>query len=152
MLENFVTIVRNQYDASLSTLQRCLRTCTDEQWKAPLANLTFSQAAFHAVFYADMYLHATHDDSFRRQPFHLANTDAFGDYEELQDRKQRNHYQKSFVAAYLDHCRAKVRAELDKATAAWLQEPSPFPWIQSTRSEVHLYNIGTSNITQPNSC
>jgi uncharacterized damage-inducible protein DinB len=141
MLENFVTILRNQYEAAMSTVNRCLRVCTPENWEQPIANLSFSQTAFHTLFFTDMYLHEANDESFKQQRFHELNQDSFRDYEEMQDKPQEYQYDKAFVESYLQHCLEKMRIELARASEEWLLEPSPFPWIRSTRSEVHLYNI-----------
>ena len=47
---------------------------------------------------------------------------------------------KSFVEDYLQHCRNKMDAAINQADEVWLLEPSPFSWIPTTRTEVHIYN------------
>ena len=113
MFRNYSTIIQNQYEAAFSTINRCLLECTDDQWSQPIANLTFSQASFHALFYADVYLNPTFDDgTFEQQEFHQQHKDVFRDYEEFQDRPQQYHYERPFVESYLQHCRRKMRSEL----------------------------------------
>ncbi len=141
MFENVVTILTNQYEASLSTLNHCVKLCDTEMWEKRVFDLSVSQSVIHVLFFADMYLHESNDDTFRQQPFHLSNSDSFRDYEEMQDKKQEYEYSRSFIEAYLEHCLKKVALELGGACEAWLREPSPFSWIKSTRSEVHIYNI-----------
>ena len=141
MKKNFTTIIENQYEAAFSTINLCLKKCSDEKWLRTVANMSFSQAAFHTLFFADLYLNEFHDDSFRQQEFHQQNKDKFGNYEELKDKLREQQYEKPFVESYLQHCRDKLRSEFTKASEEWFLEPSPFSWIESTRSEVHIYNI-----------
>lgn len=141
MFAEYLKITANQYKAAFSTLNRCMKSCSDEQWFTPVARLSYSQSVFHALFYADFYLHPTMDDSFREQDFHRENRDSFRDYEELLDKRQEYQYERPFAEAYLAHCLAKLQEQFETATEEWMLEPSPFPWIKSTRSEVHIYNI-----------
>ena len=141
MFENYLSIVTNQYGAAFSTLNRCIEECSEELWDSKVAKLTFSQALFHTLFYADLYLHEINDESFKQQEFHERNQDSFRDYEEMQDKPQQHAYSKGFVRDYFQHCLDKSRCAFQDATEAWLLEPSPFPWIESTRSEVHIYNM-----------
>ncbi|MEM9365903.1 MAG: hypothetical protein AAGD07_07885 [Planctomycetota bacterium] len=140
MTNHFTAILISQYEAALSTVDRCVGICDEGTWRRSLAELTYAQAAFHALFFTDLYLHPTHDASFKEQGFHLRHRDAFRDYEELEERRQVHHYEQSFVRAYVRHCLGKAR-DLAGATEDWLREPAPFPWIPTTRSELHLYNI-----------
>lgn len=56
MLDSFKTVLANQYEAALCTLNMCIDQCPDSGWDSPVANLTFSQVAFHALFFTDYYL------------------------------------------------------------------------------------------------
>ena len=140
-MNQILNIIVDQYEAAFSTLNLCIAECDDKQWESRIANLTFSQAAFHTLFYADLYLNNDNDDSFQSQQFHLQNTDSFRDYEELKNQQQTYSYSLGFIESYLAHCRQKLHQVFESATEDWLNEASPFRWIPSTRGEVHIYNI-----------
>lgn len=138
----------SQFLAALAQLRAAVERCPDDLWNTPLAGLTFDQAAFHALFFADYYLAptaplATAADAaaFRAQPFHAQHAADFADYEELEDRPQRNTYSRAFLLAYADHCAAKARAVIAAETDASLAAPCPFPNLErASRAELHIYN------------
>jgi hypothetical protein len=70
-------------------LNLSITSCPDANWNEPVANWKFCQAAFHVVFFADVYLQPSDDvDALKQQPFHLEHKADFRDYEELEDREQ----------------------------------------------------------------
>lgn len=138
--DTFKESLKNQFAAAFATIQECMKQCDDDSWTMPICNLTFSQATFHALFYADVYL-GPDLASLREQTFHLQNADWFGDYEELQDKAQTNQYEKSDILKYIDHCRAKADLVLDSETPQSLAKTPGFDWLDFSRAEVHVYNL-----------
>jgi hypothetical protein len=139
MTDTLRQLLANQYEAALRTLDVCIKRCPDSSWHAPVANLKFCQAVFHTLFFADVYL--GHDeDAVRRQPFHGEHASFFADYEELEDRPQRNVYEKPFIVKYLAHCRDKAREVIRSETAESLGAPAGFG-RKFARAELHVYNI-----------
>ena len=140
MLETYKTLITNQFEAALSTLKMCIDQCPAEAWNAPVANLAFCQAAFHALFYADCYL-GIDDEALKQQAFHLENADFFRDYEEMEDREQKLLYDKPDLDKYAEHCRRKALATIAAETADTLKAPCGFHWLKFTRAELYVYNI-----------
>lgn len=135
-------ILAHQYEASLCMLHLAVEGCPQALWNAPLARLQFCQAAFHVVFFADVYLQARDDvDAIKTQPFHLAHKAEFRDYEELEDREQILTYEKVFVLEYLQFARRKAQETTIRETAEMLAGPSGFRRRTCSRAELHIYNI-----------
>ena len=140
MLDLCRTVITDQFHAALATIDSCIDRCPDTLWHAPIVSLEFNQAVFHTLFYADVYL-GIGLDGFREQPFHRDNAAAFADYEELEDRAQRNRYERPFLKAYTLHCRDKAASVIGGETAETLAGPSSFDHLPFTRAELHLYNL-----------
>lgn len=140
MLDYFQKITIGQYKAALQTLQNCIDECPLEQWRGKVANHSFSQSAFHALFFADIYLGKDLDE-FKNQSFHKQHSSEFRDYEELQSKVPENTYTKSFVMDYLEYCHRKVESVVGNETETALKAKSEIPWLEITRGELHIYNI-----------
>jgi len=140
MFDTFKTLIAGQFEAALCTLKECVENCPDDAWDAPVANLAFCQAAFHALFYADCYL-GPNTESLRQQAFHRENESFFRDYEELEDRKQELLYDRKTILAYVDHCRHKASEVIAAETADSLNARCGFDWLVITRAELYVYNI-----------
>ena len=133
-------ILANQFDASLCTLAHAVERCPDELWNAPVAKYPFCQVAFHTLFFADLYLELN-EEGLSRQPFHQANPDFFGDYEQLQYREPQSLYERSQIRTYLEFVRDKANATLAAETAETLAAPEQFQRRLSSRAELYLYNL-----------
>ena len=141
-LDTLKELLAHQYEASLSTLNLAVVRCPDTMWNAPVARRKFCQAAFHAVFFADVYLQPSDDvDALKRQPFHVEHTREFRDYEEMEDRPQVLLYEKPFVLSYLQNVRRKAQETIARESAEVLSGPSGFHWRKCSRAELHVYNI-----------
>ena len=140
MLNLFKQLVANQYEASLCALNACIDRCPETAWNAPVVNLAFCQAAFHVLFFTDLYL-GPNVPSLREQAFHREHADAFRDYEELEPRRQQLLYDRAFVMSYLQHCRNKAAEVTHAETIETLQVPAGFDWLKFPRAELHVYNI-----------
>ena len=142
MLDTLKQLLARQYEASLSMLNLCVSRCPESRWNEPVAKWRFCQAAFHAAFFADLYLQSGDDaDALKRQAFHLDHKSEFGDYEELEDRPQAMLYDKSFVLSYVGHVRRKAQETIARESAEVLAGPSGFHWRDCSRAELHVYNI-----------
>lgn len=142
MLETLKELLAHQYEASLCTLNFAVARCPDASWHQPVAKWKFCQAAFHTVFFADLYLQPGDDiEVFKRQPFHVEHKDVFRDYEEVEDRAQVLLYDRPFVMNYLQHARTKARETIARESADVLAGPSGFHWRKCSRAELHVYNI-----------
>lgn len=142
MRDTLAELLAHQYEASLCTLNLAVARCPESNWIERVAAWKFCQAAFHAVFFADIYLQPGDDiAALKRQPFHLAHKAAFGDYEELEDREQVSLYEKPFVLSYIQHVRRKAQETVARESAEVLAGPSGFSRRKCSRAELHVYNI-----------
>lgn len=140
MFENTKALLTSQYSAALTTLKNCIEQCPDEAWNQRVCNHVFSQAAFHALFWTDLYL-GPNQDAISDQDFHRKHVELFRGYEQLHKKKPETQYTREFILTYFEHCVGKMREVIRKATEAHLQSGSGFGWIKGTVAEVHVYNI-----------
>lgn len=140
MIDTYKETISNQFEAAFCTLASCIDRCPEVSWNAPVVNYKFCQVAFHALFFADIYL-GLDLESLREQPFHRANASFFGDYEELEDRVPQSLYEKPSIKNYLTHCRGRAADVIAAETAETLRVRPGFDWLKFSRAEVHVYNI-----------
>jgi hypothetical protein len=142
MRDTLAELLAHQFEASLSTLNLAVARCPESSWNQRVAAWKFCQAAFHAVFFADIYLQPSDDvDALKRQPFHVEHTADFRDYEELEDREQVLLYEKPFVLSYLQNVRRKAEETIARESADVFAGPSGFRRRKCSRAELHVYNI-----------
>jgi hypothetical protein len=142
MLDTFKQLLANEFEGSLCMLHHCVDRCPDAAWDLPVAKRKFCQAAFHVLFFTDLYLQPDESaDALKRRSFHLAHRDDFRDYEELTDRPQVEWYARAFVLDYLREVRVKARETVAAESAQVLAGPSGFSWRKCSRAELHVYNI-----------
>ena len=140
MIDLVKTLLTRQFEAALSTLNACIVRCPDDTWDKPIASLAFCQAAFHALFYTDVYL-CENTEAIKQQDFHRDHPDFFRDYEEMEDRAQVLMYDKASILTYVSFCREKAVDTVAAENAASLAAPCGFPWLGISRAELYLYNI-----------
>ncbi len=142
MLDTLKELLTHQYEASLSTLNLAIARCPDANWNLPVANLKFCQAAFHVIFFSDVYLQPSDDvEALQQQPFHREHGGDFRDYEEMENRPQVLLYERAFVLAYLRFVRGKARETIARESADALAGASGFGRRKCSRAELHIYNI-----------
>jgi len=140
MLKQYKALIASQYEAAFLTLKDCIDNCPNSSWAKPVCNHGFDQAAFHTLFYADVYLGLTPDDV-ERQDFHAQHAQTFAGYEQWEKKKPESRYTREFIGIYLQHCRKKAASVIDAETENQLTADSGFSWIKGPRAEVHVYNI-----------
>ncbi len=142
MRDTLTELLAHQFEASLCTLHLAVARCPESSWNEPVAAWKFCQAAFHAVFFADIYLQPSDDvAALKRQAFHVEHKADFRDYEELEDREQVLLYEKPFVLSYLQYVRGKAQEVIARESADVLGGPSGFRRRKCSRAEFHIYNI-----------
>ena len=140
MINTYKELIANQFEAVFCMLGTCVDRCPDTNWHARVANLKFCQVAFHTLIFTDLYL-GRDLESFRQQAFHRKNVAVFADYEELEDRVPQQVYDKSFVKAYLQHCRDKASRVITAETVETLNIRPDFERKDFPRAELHVNNI-----------
>jgi hypothetical protein len=142
MRDTLAELLLHQFEASLCTLYLAVERCPESCWNEPVAAWKYCQVAFHATFFADVYLQPSDDvDAVKRQPFHLAHQGDFRDYEEMEDRAQVLLYEKPFVLEYLRDVRRKAQETISQESAEVLAGASGFRRRKCSRAELHVYNI-----------
>ena len=136
---NISEILRSQYEAAFETLAKCIEHSPDSIWSGLVGNHRFDQSAFHALFFADLYL-GEGIDEVKVQEFHQQHSE-FEGYEELESKKPTNEYSKTFVNQYLDFCREKMNSAMRDSNEGVFARKASFPWLEMSRGELHVYNI-----------
>lgn len=121
-------------------LDACVDRCPDLNWDEPVVELKFCQVAFHTLIFTDLYL-GRDLESLRQQVFHRENEAVFADYEELEDRTPQQRYDKTFIKAYLRHCRDKVARVIAAETEETLNVRPGFKRKNFSRAELHVNSI-----------
>lgn len=140
MIDLYRELIARQFEAAFCMLGACVDRCPEDRWYESVANLKFCQAAFHVLFYADLYLSTTWE-AVPAQAFHQEYAAVFGNYEELRDVAQQAVYEKPFIRTYLQFCRDKAARVVAAETEESLARSPGFDWLKFPRAEVHVYNI-----------
>ena len=133
MSELLKRILTGQFEASLCMLTRCAELCPPQHWEGKVANDTFRQILYHALFYADYYL------SPGEQAFELRALNRRGGDERGPDLSPG--LSKTETLEYAALCRIKANEILAAETADTLAGPSGFARHPFSRGELHVYNI-----------
>jgi hypothetical protein len=123
--------------AGLAMLKDCIDRCPEKEWNERHNDYPFSQVVFHALFDCDYHL-CDHDEELATQIFHRENRAIFADYEELEDRIPRHLYERDFIDAYYEHCRAKAISTIEAKSAADLLVPKTDVRKNMTRLERYV--------------
>ncbi|MGC3968418.1 MAG: hypothetical protein QM775_13890 [Pirellulales bacterium] len=140
----------SQYEAALATLAHCAACCPDSSWGCSVARYPFNQVIFHTLFFVDFYL-GDDEESFRRQPFHLENTELFADYEQLEDREPIATYAKEQIRLYGNYCREKASSVVAQETELTLSAPNRLTRRNFSARNCTSTTSAIFNITRRNS-
>ncbi|MEM1012212.1 MAG: DinB family protein [Planctomycetota bacterium] len=125
-------LITHQYEAALCMLRDAIEACPPEHWEAKIANGTVRWAAYHALFFADVYLSKSLDD-FEQRPLHdVGGTELSPEPAVGLPRDQ--------TLELLLQVRDRVRSVLASETDADLAAPDGFG-RGLTRAEMHVYNV-----------
>lgn len=126
-------VIRSQYLAALEMLKQAVEKCPDSLWNASKDKNKFWQVAYHALFYAHLYLQKSvadfvpwgkHQEGFQQPGRALdANVAAYGREE---------------ILAYLAICQEDVT---ERTRTLDLEAPSGFEWQPFSKLELQIYNI-----------
>jgi len=110
-----------QLDATITTLGNAIRACPERTWEAPCGGMAFWHAAFHTLFWLDVYSDESLDA--------FEAPEAFGRSEFEEGAVPPRTFAKEELLAYLEHGRAKARGRVEGLTDADLARSSGFPWL-----------------------
>jgi hypothetical protein len=133
MIEHLKQILVAQFEAALAMLKQCVEACPAEHWEDKIANETFRWNAYHALFFADLYLSPS-NESFELRDLHLKGGDERGDVACVGLSQED-------MLAYIPLVRQKMLDNIAAESAASFVGPSGFSWYIVSRAEMHLNNI-----------
>jgi hypothetical protein len=127
--------IKSQYHASLEMLRQALVKCPESLWYESGHNVPFWHIAYHALFYAHLYLHPSVDDFVPWQK-HKEGYRSLGSSGEKQETMDP--YSKEDLLAYHEICREQVE---ERVPALDLEADSGFNWLPFDKLELQIYNI-----------
>lgn len=128
-----IAVLRNEYGAALQMLTQALETCPADLWDLRQDEFPLWQQAFHALWYADLYL------SFAPEPFE--NTLGSGEIAGFKLTPEEPLSRPEMVA-YATHVRAKAEALLERVTDEELAGPNErLHWTGPTLAHRLAYNV-----------
>jgi hypothetical protein len=134
MVDYLKKILSGQFEAALCMMDQCIRACPPEHWEGKIANGTFRWAAYHTLFWADMYFSPGDEDAFVLRDFHHRGGDE-------RESTANPGLSREETLAYIQICRQKMLETLAAETAEWLRGPSGFSSRVISRGELHIYNL-----------
>ncbi len=122
--------VQSQYNAALAMLRAAITQCPDALWDDPADKNRCWHVAYHALFYAHLYL-APSLEAFQPWTQHREEAGSLG-------TAHAAPYSRDEVLEFLGVCEARV-AEM--VAALEFAAPSGFHWLPMNKLELQLYNI-----------
>lgn len=132
-IEYLRKILAAQYEAALAMMHQCVQACPPQHWEGKIANDTFRQVSYHALFFTDLHL-SPDEKAFELRELHHHGGDERGPNASIGLSQEQ-------TLSYVGICRAKVALALKKETLESLEGPSGFKWRKHSRGELHIYNI-----------
>jgi hypothetical protein len=132
-------VLVSQYRAALGMLRSAIEACPDPLWTDPAyANRTW-HVAYHAIFYAHLYLSRS-EDAFQRWE------KAIPEYHYLGRLPWPPHDPPKIAQAYtrpelLEYCDLVIAMTPELVRSAPLGGASGFSWLPMSRRELHLYSL-----------
>ena len=134
-------VIQSQYHASLAMLRQAIVACPDDVWAAEVSapQSAFWNVAYHAVFYADLYLRER-EEAFRPWVGHREESHFLGSvpWPPYGKPKPCAPYTKEEVLEYVDDVVGRVDSLVD---AVDLEGPSGFHWLAFGKLDLQIYNI-----------
>lgn len=136
---NIKESVKSQYHAALDMLEQTIVKCPENIWNHPDHKNKYWHIAYHAVFYAHLYLHPTNEDfkawEHHREDYQFLGRAPSPPHNEPDTNKP---YTKEEVLAYLKFCRDQVNSLVDSLD---MEAESGFSWLPFGKLEHQFYNI-----------
>lgn len=133
--------IEKQYAAAVEMLLQTVDACTEQEWLDCIGQNPCWKVAYHALFYADLYL-CLSEQEFRLPSPHYADAQFLGTspYPPFKAVSTDNPISKTAVIAFgrevLQHT-----AIIGSRTHEELEAPSGFPWTQLTNGELLLMSM-----------
>lgn len=137
---NIIDSFISQYDASLHMLKNAITASDETIWNAEGSQNKFWQIAYHALFYADLYL-SPDDKHFNPWEKHRDDYQVLGDkvpWPPHHAPRIGEPYTKDAVLVYCEQLHTTLAERLEPLD---LEGPSGFFWLPFTKFELQIYNI-----------
>jgi hypothetical protein len=131
--------IASQYKASLIMLKNTINECDPELWKSNKYKNQFWHIAYHALFFADLYL-SENDKAFKPWSKHKPEYQFMGQVP-WPPHKEPNigePYSQIEILEYLDIIYNNLEERIEKTD---LDKPSGFSWLPCDKFELQIYNI-----------
>jgi hypothetical protein len=136
----FRSILRSQYRATLTMLRQTIERCPEDLWNDATYPNRYWHVAYHALFCAHMYLHASHA-AFRPWAGHRDEYQFLGQTPSPPHRPPRigAPYTKDEVLGYVCLCEAFVDEAVDRLDLDAID--CGFPWYRLSKLEHQLVSL-----------
>lgn len=134
MIQYVRTMLTSQFEAALCMLDQCVRACPPEHWEGKIANGTFRWAAYHTLFWMDLYLSLGDENEFVLRDLHRRGGDE-------REPDACVGLSREETLEYVAICRRKLLDTLAAKTAESLQARCAVSSRKFSRGELHLYNL-----------
>ena len=130
---DFRETIISQYHAALEMLKQSILACPETLWHRPDDLTTFSQVAYHALFFTHLYVQES-EEAFS---YWSGHRDAYR-FEDDMHTQPAESATKATVLEYLAFCQHQV---VENVSAMILDAASGFDWLPFTKFELQLYSI-----------
>ena len=127
--------IKSQYHAALEMLKQAVEACPESLWHDSQYESPFWHVAYHALFFAHLYLQPTEKDFVPWEKHQEGIASLASDEGEGEGGVG---YGKEDILAYLALCRRQVE---EQVTALDLEAGSGFHWLPFDKLELQFYNI-----------
>jgi hypothetical protein len=133
-------VIQSQYSASLEMLKNAVVRCPESIWTDPEPKNKFWHIAYHAIFYAHLYLQSSEKD-FKAWAKHRDEYEFMGPlpWPPHNQPKIDEPYSKAEVLEYLEFCQGQVASILPELNLE--SDESGFSWLPFNKLELQFYNI-----------
>ncbi|MEM7164412.1 MAG: DinB family protein [Planctomycetota bacterium] len=123
----------NQFAAAIDTLENAISNCPDALWSQPGDGPQFWRAAFHTLFFLDLYCAESMEAHTPPQPFTSSELEDGGTPPRM--------FTKQELQDYLEYGRSRCQEVVRNLTDADLERRSGFSWLEMSVVESTLYNL-----------
>jgi hypothetical protein len=127
--------IKSQYFASLEMLRQAIVECPDSLWYDDEYQNQFWHVAYHALFYAHLYLQPSEKD-FIPWDRHREEFSSLGSSQTQQEAREP--YSKEEILEYHRMCQEQVETQIASLDP---EAESGFNWLPFDKLELQFYNI-----------
>lgn len=136
---NLHKVIQSQYLAALEMLKQAVTHCPQELWNYPEDKTRFWHIAYHAVFYAHLYVQES-EHTFTPWEKHRAEYNFLGPLPWSPHALPQigEPYTQDEVLEYLGYCQQQILEIVPKLN---LEGESGFSWLLFSKLELQIYSI-----------